>query len=222
MGALKLYAHAPYDVDESRLDQAIALMRLMQAEGVVIASHEPSTAYDRLLAAFPAMDWVVRVKGSRAWWPNNLHAVEWPGERSAMDTVAWLTTQGIRPLVVLWNEPDTELPDPWKADDPDERQRWIAFYRDAAERARVQLRMAFGSSVALALAPLSQGGPPDRFETWVTGLTDLYPEMDVIVEHCYSPEGTAHDDPEWGGRYLRWAEWAHGMPILITETNLNG
>lgn len=221
---MRVGANLPYDCDPAQIGGVVAFLERLGADELLIASHEPPALYEALARSFPRGLWHVRVKGNLSWWPADVYDVEWPGEQSPVDVCRWLLARGIRPRVVLWNEPDVELcptdyrGDRWACDQPEERERALERYVATTDRAIDALRSEFGGEVDLALAPLSQGNP-ERFEWWRGRLGPLYDQADFVAEHCYS-DGRPHDDPDWGGRWRSWLDL--GKPIDILEANDNG
>jgi hypothetical protein len=222
---LLIGANLPYDLDPERLDGTLALLRQLGAEQLLIASHEPELAYERLLEAFPGALWHIRFKGSRGWWPKDIQDAEWLDEFTPVEACTRLLKRGVTPHAVLWNEPDIELPPDeliggrWACDDPAQRAAAWSRYSSTAAAAIAALRREFGDQVKLGLAPLSQGNP-ERFDWWRQRYQEsgLLTEVDFIYEHCYFPGPV--EDPDWGGRFLEWTGF--GLPIHILEANDNG
>lgn len=210
----------PYD--SRATDETWRLFAALDPSEITISNHEPDADYERLLELYPGdrLLWHIKLKGNRAWWPQDVYSAEWGNERSLVSRCEWLTARGVVPYVILGNEPDIELAaepvdnDGNRAHAADTYLRWCG-------RAITELRATFGDQVKIALAPLSQGNP-DRFAYWTRRYIDsgLLGQVDFIAEHCYMPEGTAADDPDWGGRWSVWERF--GKPIHMTEFNLNG
>lgn len=221
-------ANLPYDLDATdprRWD----ILAALRCEQLVIPSHYPAADLHEVIATCPDLKLVhVRVKGNDKWWPGIgnaiLDRVEYDGTPSPRSTVNLLLEHSSADVVLVWfNEPDLELTPDWQADNPAERTKAWSQYFETVYAGWAQAEDAYGRypRFGQALAPLSQGAP-DRFNWWLAKYLDspFWRLASCIVEHCYFPSGSTFDDPDWGGRYLRFRD--DGRPVDIAETNDNG
>jgi hypothetical protein len=225
--------HMPYDARPTEATWQLLLRGVsLDLKAVVITSHEPDQVFERLHAMLPP-DAVVylRLKGNRWFWPATapLDGFEWQNETTPRQRIQWLVDRGRLVKVILWNEPDIELPKDgekpgggWWANDDAERLRAWHLYYDAADRAIKELQAAWSGTVGISLAPLSQGDP-GRYLWWAQRYAEsgLWDRCTFRAEHAYT-NGLPPEHAEWGGRWINCssgADWP--LPVAITECDTN-
>ncbi len=224
---MRIGANWPYDPPgRNAPEKTWQMFAALKPQEVTVPSHISPSDVARLIATYPNLMWHIRVKGNRKWFPDNLYAKEWANEFSPIELVQTLHAAGVeKPCIILMNEVDIELTEDWKADDANTRRnaisKYLAFVNEALDNLFGEFGPA-GSNYDVALSPLSEGGPDDRFLTWWNAFKDagLLLRITRVVDHCYFAD-KAFDDQAWGSRYKIIQQHWQG-PIDITETNDNG
>jgi len=220
-------AHFCYDRDRND-DRCWGLLDVLQPRAIVVMSHTDPADLERLAASYPIRHWLIRMKSGPEkllGYPsdNMVDWKEWEVEQSTSDAIMRAKSLGKRPKVIVFNEPDIEVPPP-DTNANDYIDRAIGVYLDAARRTINHLRDHWGDELDIALAPISEG---DAFRAgrWFAALEPLPPKVDFIAEHCYTND-RPYEDPDWGSRFRRWEgvidRFGNQIAVHITEANDNG